>query len=57
MRNNIYFKNLFLTVLLIAGLIMSCGGKKEDKQEINNQKYNEYVEFFNDIKMGKFDKF
>lgn len=50
-------KTLLLTVLLIAGLIMSCGGKKEDKQEKSNQKYNEYVEFFNDIKMGKFDKF
>lgn len=50
-------KKLLLIVSLIAVLIMSCGGKKEDKQEKSSQKYNEYVEFFNDIKMGKFDKF
>ncbi|MDO5089490.1 MAG: hypothetical protein Q4D53_06875, partial [Leptotrichiaceae bacterium] len=48
-------KNLLIAVLLMTVLIISCG--KKDKEKEKNNKYNEYIKFYNDLKTGKMSKF
>ncbi|RRD39153.1 DUF3829 domain-containing protein [Leptotrichia sp. OH3620_COT-345] len=48
-------KKLLLMILLLPGLIISCGKQDKEKEKLN--KYNEYVKFYNDLRTGKMSKF